>query len=143
MVATHLQGILNPPGQDHAIDWTMEMSDPFALLYHHICTIDGLESGSSSGTIPPLPHCMMAISTKEDVDWISAFFHNNSLFRTFSEVCDFSIQNEGKLLVLQPKHLCTTPDGSLTSLDTQYGSLLTLAKDCNWDTTRAIPQTSH
>ena len=52
--------------------------------------------------------------------------------QTLGEVCDFSIQNNGQMLVIQPKHLRTNPDGSMTFLDTQYGSLLMLAKDCNW-----------
>ena len=40
VIATRLSGILNPVGLDDAIDWTLEMSDPFALLFVHLVTWD-------------------------------------------------------------------------------------------------------
>ena len=81
VVTTRLQGILNPPGQDHAIDWTMEMSDPFALLYHDICTMHlSPEVVVEQFPCSPTGYRMMAISTIEDVDWISALFHNPPCF---------------------------------------------------------------
>ena len=90
----------------------------------------------------PMGYRMVALTAAEDTDWITPFFQNPMNLQTLGEVCDFSIQNNGQMLIIQPKHLRTTPDRSMTSLDTQYGSLLTLAKDCNWDTSRAIPRAS-
>ena len=87
----------------------------------------------------PTRHCMVALSSAEDEDWISNFFSNPHNLKALGDICDFSIQNNGRMLVIQPKHLRMTPDSSMTLLDTQYGSLLTLAKDCNWDTSRAVP----
>ena len=85
---------------------------------------------------------MVALTAAKDTDWITPFFQNPTNLQTLGEVCDFSIQNNSQMLIIQPKHLHTTPDGSMTSLDTQYGSLLTLAKDCSWDTSCAIPRAS-
>ena len=143
VTATRLSGILNPVGLNDAIDWTLEMSDPFALLFTHLRNM-GLtpEIAVEHFVRSPTGHRMIALSSAEDEDWISAFFSNPLNLKSLGDICDFLIQNNGRMLVIQPQHLRTTPDGSMTSLDTQYGSLLALAKDCNWDTSRAVPRTS-
>ena len=143
IIATRLSGILNPLGLHNSIDWTLEMSDPFIILHTHICTM-GLHPKVALERFPhsPTGYRLVALTAAEDPDWIAPFFQNPTNLQTLGEVCDFLIQNNGQMLIIQPKHLCTTSDGSMTSLDTEYGSLLTLAKDCNWDTSCAIPHAS-
>ena len=140
IIATRFSGILNPLGLDNSIDWTLEMSDPFIILHTQLCTM-GLQPEVAVERFPqsPMGYRMVALTAAEGTDWITPFFQNPTNLQTLGEVCDFSIQNNGQMLVIQPKHLCTTPDGSMISLDTQYGSLLMRAKDCNWDTSHAIP----
>ena len=143
IIATCLSGILNPLGLDNSIDWVLEMNDPFIILHTHICTM-GLHPKVAVERFPcsPTGYRMVALTAAEDTDWITPFFKIQRNLQTLEEVCDFSIQNNGQMLMIQPKHLHTTPDGSMMSLDTQYGSLLMLAKDCNWDTSHAIPHAS-
>ena len=102
------------------------MSDPFQLLYDHLVSSKLTpEVVVEDFRRSPTGYRMVAIAAHEDIDWIATLLHNTQLFRALCDVMDFSLQNNGRLLVIQPKHLQITPDGSLTSLDTQYGSLLT------------------
>ena len=143
VVSSRLSGQFNPVGREDAIDWTLEMSDPFQLLYDHLVSSKLTpEVVVEDFRRSPTGYRMVAIAAHEDIDWIATLLHDTQLFKALCDVTDFSLQNNGRLLVIQPKQLQITPDGSLTSLDTQYGSLLTLAKDCNWDTSRAVPRTS-
>ena len=45
---------------------------------------------------------MVALSATEDTDWITPFYQNPTNLQTLGEVCDFSIQNKGQMLVIQP-----------------------------------------
>ena len=143
MATTHLKGLLNPTGLDTAIDWTLQMSDPFSELCQHLRD-KGLTPEIAVEKFPrsPTGFRVIALSASEDVDWISTLFMDPMKLPRLSNMCDFSLHNDGRMLIIHPHQVKTTPDGSLASISTQYGSMLSLARDCNWDTTRAVPRST-
>ena len=117
------------------------MSDPFALISNFIHQ-KGLrpEIVVSPYAKSPSDIRILTVSAKDSTrDWIMEFLHDEDSYDALSRCCDFSVQNDGKMLVIEPKHFHLLPDGSLSSLTTQFGSLMSLAPDCNWDTSHCHP----
>ena len=128
-------------GECRDVDWTLQMSDPFALIINFIHN-KGLHPEIIIGPYAKSPSDIriLSVSAKDStLDWITEFLHDEDSFDALSSCCDFSVQNDGKMLVIEPKHFDLLPDGSLSSLTTQFGSLMSLAHDCNWDTTHCHP----
>ena len=129
-------------GECHDVDWTLQMSDPFALISNFIHQ-KGLHPKIVIGQYAKSPSDIriLSIPAKDSTrDWITEFLHDEDSFEALSQCCDFSIQNDGKMLVIEPKHFHLLPDGSLSLLTTQFGSLMFLVCDCNWDTTPCHPR---
>ena len=117
------------------------MSDPFSLISTFICQ-KGMHPEIVVGPYAKSPSDIriLSISAKDSTrDWLTEFLHDEDAFEALSQCCDFSVQNNGKMLVIEPKHFHLLPDRSLSSLTTQFGSLMSLAHDCNWDTTHCHP----
>ena len=128
-------------GECHDVDWTLQMSDPFALISNFIHQ-KGLCPEIVVGPYAKSPSDIriLTISAKDSTqDWITELLHDEDSYNALSCCCDFSVQNDGKMLVIEPKHFHLLPDGSLSSLTTQFGSLMSLAHDCNWDTSHCHP----
>ena len=124
------------------VDWTLQMSDPFSLISNFIHQ-KGLRPEIVVGPHAKSPSdiSILSISAKDSTrDWITEFLHDEDSFDALSRCCDFSVQNDGKMLVIEPKHFHLLLNGSLSSLTTQFGSLMSLACDCNWDTTHCHPR---
>ena len=66
-------------------------------------------------------------------------FANAELLQDLTATCDIALQNQGKLLVIEPKTFYLTEDNKLSLLSAQFGSLRCLAMDCNWDISHALP----
>ena len=129
-------------GKCRDVDWTLQMSDPFLLISTFICQ-KGMHPKIVIGpyTKSPSDIRILSISAKDSTrDWLTEFLHDDDSFGALSQCCDFSVQNDGTMLVIEPKHFHLLPDGSLSLLTTQFGSLMSLACDCNWDTTHCHPQ---
>ena len=128
-------------GECHDIDWTLQMSEPFSLISFFICQ-KGLHPEIVVGPYAKSPSDIriLSISAKDSThNWLMDLLQDEEAVATLSQCCDFSVQNDGKMLMIEPKHFHLQPDGSLSSLTTQFGSLMSLARDCNWDTTQSHP----
>ena len=66
-------------------------------------------------------------------------FANVELLQDLTATCDIALQNQGKLLVIEPKTFYITEDNTLSSLSAQFGSIRCLAVDCNWDISHSLP----
>ena len=124
------------------VDWTLQMSDPFSLISTFICQ-RGLRPKIVIGPYAKSPSDIriLSVSAKDSTrDWLMDFLHDEDAYSALSQCCDFSVQNNGKMLVIELKHFHLLPDGSLSSLTTQFRSLMSLACDCNWDTTHCHPR---
>ena len=128
-------------GKDHEIDRTVAMTDPFAILCDHMRKLN-LDPEVVVEHYPKSPtnFRIVSLSAKDsDVDWISPMFANTELLHDLMATCDITLQNQGKLLVIEPKTFYLTEDNTLTSLSEQFGSLYCLAMECNWDISRSLP----
>ena len=128
-------------GEDQEIDWTVAMADPFAILCDHMCRLEL----DPEVMVEPYPKSLtslrvVSLSAKDsDVDWISSMFANAELLQDLMATCDIALQNQGKMLIIEPKTFYLTEDNTLSSLAAQFGSLHCLAMDCNWDISHALP----
>ena len=142
-ITSRLSGHLNPVGFHELIDWTLAMSDPFAEIAQHLHD-KNLHPIVAVERFPRSPTGLrvIALASHEDVDWLPTLFTSDTMFHRLCSMCDLSLHNDGHTLVVHPHLLHTTPDGSVSSMTTQYGSLLSLANDCNWDTSRAVARST-
>ena len=128
-------------GEDQEIDWTVAMADPFAILCDHMRKLNL----DPEVVVEPYPRSptnfrVVSLSAKDsEVDWISTMFANAELLHDLTATCDIALQNQGKLLVIEPKTFYLTEDNTLSSLSEQFGSLYCLAMDCNWDISHSLP----
>ena len=128
-------------GEDQIIDWTVTMADPFAILCDHMRKLDL----NPEVVVEPYPKSptnlrVVSLSAKDSAeDWISSMFANTELLQDLTATCDIALQNQGKLLVIEPKTFYMTEDNTLSSLSAQFGSLCCLAMDCNWDISHSLP----
>ena len=128
-------------GEDQNIDWTVAMADPFAILCDHMRKLD-LNPEVVVEPYPKSPTSLRVVSLSakdSDEDWISSMFANAALLQDLTATCDIALQNQGKLLVIEPKTFYITEDNTLSSLAAQFGSLRCLAMDCNWDISHSLP----
>ena len=128
-------------GEDQNIDWTVAMADPFAILCDHMRKLD-LNPEVVVEPYPKSPTSLRVVSLSakdSDEDWISSMFANAELLQDLTATCDIALQNQGKLLVIEPKTFYITEDNTLSSLSAQFGSLRCLAMDCNWDISHSLP----
>ena len=117
------------------------MADPFAILCDHMQKLN-LDPEVVVEHYPKSPtnFRVVSLSAKDsDVDWISTMFANTELLHDLMATCDITLQNQGKLLVIEPKTFYLTEDNTLTSLSEQFGSLYCLAMECNWDISHSLP----
>ena len=128
-------------GEDQEIDWTVTMADPFAILCDHMWKLN-LDPEVIVEPYPKSPTSLRVVSLSvkdSDEDWISTMFANTELLQDLTATCDIALQNQGKLLVIEPKTFYLTEDNTLSSLSAQFGLLRCLAMDCNWDISHALP----
>ena len=122
------------------VDWTLQMSNSFALISNFIHQKD-CASKLLSARMPNLPSDIriLTISAKDSTrDWIPELLHDEDTYDALSHCCDFSVQNDGKMLVIEPN----------TSISCGWIIILThhpvwifdvLACDCNWDMSHLPP----
>ena len=92
-------------GEDQNIDWTVAMADPFAILCDHMRKLD-LNPEVMVEPYPKSPTNLRVVSLSvkdSDEDWISSMFANTELLQDLMATCDIALQNQGKLLVIEPK----------------------------------------
>ena len=138
---SHILGDRHKLGEDQEIDWTVAMADPFAILCDHMWKLN-LDPEVVVEPYPKSPTSLRVVSLSakdSDEDWISTMFANTELLHDLMATCDIALQNQGKLLVIEPKTFYLTEDNTLSSLSAQFGSLRCLAMDCNWDISHALP----
>ena len=126
------------------MDWTLQISDPFLFISTFLCE-KGLCPKIVVGPYAKSPSDIriLNLSAKDSTrDWLMEFLHDKDAYGALSQCCDFSVQNGGKILVIEPKYFHLLPDGLLSSLTTQFRSLMSLAHDCNWDTTHCHNKSS-
>ena len=105
-------------GDSQAIDWTVAMADPFAILCDHMRKLN-LDPEVVVEPYPKSPTNLRVVSLSakdSDEDWISTIFANTVLLHDLTATCDINLQNQGKLLVIEPKTFYLTEDNTLTSL---------------------------
>ena len=129
-------------GECEDVDTTVRMSNPFDLL----CTFLRRKGFHPEIVVAPYaksPTGVRVVSISahgSGRDWIKAFFDDPEMPTALAHYCDYSVENSGKMLVISPQKFNRCPDGSLSSLTTQFGSLMSLARDCNWNVTHAFPR---
>ena len=106
----------------HAIRGT-----PFSILYKHIADLGltpqvFLEPRGDSGD----HHWVCSIGALEDLDWISILLGDTEKFRRICTLCDITIRNFGRMMVIGPKLFKYSDRGSMSSTMGQYGSITNL-----------------
>ena len=74
---------------------------PFSILYDHI-----IEFGLTPQVLiepdhsQPMGFHIVAITTKEQFNWISLFMHDPQQTRDMAQVCDLTISNMGRMMII-------------------------------------------
>ena len=97
---------------------------PFSLLYDHL-----LEFGLTPQVVieedpsVPIGFHVITLSTKEQFNWISLFMHDPQQTRDMAQVCDLTLSNMGRMMIIRPPLFRFSSRGSLSSTHCQRGSL--------------------
>ena len=89
-----------------------------------------------------------SIGTFEDVDWISLFLDDADRFKHITKLCDLTVHNFGRMLVVAPKLFTYRDQGSMSSMMGQCGSANDLSltpkhKDATRFATVPVPNNPH
>ena len=96
---------------------------PFSLLYDHI-----IEFGLTPQVVikpdssQPTGFHVVAITTKEQFNWIFLFMHDPQQTRDMAQVCDLTISNMGCMMIIRLPLFRFSSRGSLSSTQCQRGS---------------------
>ena len=66
---------------------------------------------------------VVAITTKEQFNWISLFMHDPQQTRDMAQVCDLTLSNMGCMMIIRPPLFRFSSRGSLSSTQCQRGSI--------------------
>ena len=97
---------------------------PFSILYDHI-----VEFGLTPQVVIEPDHSqptgfhVVAITTKEQFNWISLFMHDPQQTRDMAQVCDLTLSNMGRMMIIRLPLFWFSSRGSLSSTQCQRGSI--------------------
>ena len=71
----------------------------------------------------PMGFHVIAITSKEQFNWISLFMHDSQQTRDMAQECDLTISNMGCMMIIRPPLFQFLSRGSLSSTQCQRGSM--------------------
>ena len=122
--AARFPGNILAPRDELATRRIVRGCPPFSLLYDHL-----LEFGLTPQVVieedpsAPIRFHVIALSTKEQFNWISLFMHDPQQTRDMVQVCDLTLSNMGRMMIIRPPLFRFSSRGSLSSTHCQHGSL--------------------
>ena len=97
---------------------------PFSILYDHIIEFGlMLQVVIEPDHSQPTGFHVVAITTKEQFNWISLFMHDPQQTRDMAQVCDLTISNMGCMMIIRPPLFWFSSRRSLSSTQCQRGSI--------------------
>ena len=122
--ATQFPGSSLAPRDELATRRIVRGCPPFSLLYDHI-----VEFGLMPQVVIKPDHSQLtgfhvvAITTKEQSNWISLFMHDPQQTQDMAQVCDLTLSNMGHMMIICLPLFRFSSRGSLSSTQCQRGSI--------------------